>query len=143
MMIDYMRQGYVEAGHPERFREQNILWMPGGYSVVLGTIGVIEREDTHAVINWGVNWWGTQCPILETAVRRGAFLIAGQNWTGEGAMCAMFTDLVAVCEELTAAGVYVSGDPVQGATLFGEDIVKIGLMVFMILYAILFVGGMI
>jgi len=86
--------------------------MPGGYSVVLGTIGVIEREDTHAVINWGVNWWGTQCPILETAVRRGAFLIAGQNWTGEGAMCAMFTDLVAVCEELTAAGVYVSGDPV-------------------------------
>jgi hypothetical protein len=145
MMVDYTRAGYIEAGYPERYNEDIIYWVPTGwsYAIVISTIGLIERENCSAVIQWGMYGWCTHVPILEVAVRRGAFLIAGENWSGEAAVCSMFTDYVGVCEELTAAGVYVSGDPVQGATLFGEDLVKIGLMIFMIVYTILFNSGIV
>jgi hypothetical protein len=125
MMMDYAMQGAIEAGHPERYRAEDIIYMGGGYAIILGTLGLMERQDPGAFLVWGNFWWGTHMPIMEAATRKGAFIVAGQSWTCEGVLGAFFTDLVAICEEQQAGGVYLSGDPVQGAAIFGEDLAKI------------------
>jgi hypothetical protein len=54
---------------------------------------------------------------------------------------AFFTDMVAICEEQTASGVYLSGDPFQGGNLFGEDLAKFGIIITIIILAIAGAAG--
>jgi len=48
-------------------------------------------------------------------------------------MGAFFTDLVAIMEEMTATGAYLSKDVKQGANQFGEDLCKLGYMFYIII----------
>jgi hypothetical protein len=141
MIMDYARQGYIEGGHPERFRQEDVMYFGGGYAIILGTLGIVEREDPGAFLVWGNFWWGTHMPIFEAATRKGALIVSGQSWTCEGVLGAFFTDMVAICEEQTASGVYLSGDPFQGGNLFGEDLAKFGIMIAIILLIIAGAAG--
>ena len=135
MMRDYVRQGTMLAGHPERYREEDVIWMSGG--IVLGTIGLMERNNAGALIIWGDFGWATHLPMLELATRRGAFVICGESWSNEGTLSAFFTDLVSICEEQTIAGPYLSNNERQTANIFGEDIFKLGYIGFIILLYVL------
>jgi hypothetical protein len=132
MTIDYGRQGALLAGHPERFNPDDVVPLQGGYSVILGTIGIQERYNCQALIIWGNFSFATQMPIMEMASRRGNFIISGNSWTTEGIMGAFFTDLVAIMEEMTATGAYLSKDVKQGANQFGEDLCKLAYIAYIL-----------
>jgi hypothetical protein len=141
MTMDYARQGAILAGHPERYRPEDIYFFPGGYSVVLGTIGIQEHYNCQALIVWGNFSFATEVPILETASRRGNYIISGNSWTTEGIMGAFFTDLVAFMEEMTATGAYLSKDVQQGANQFGEDLCKLAYIAYMLITLVMAYAG--
>jgi hypothetical protein len=141
MISDYARQGAMLAGHPERFRADDVLYYAVGYQIVVATLGIFERHNCGAFVVWGNFWWGCHMPIMEMATRRGAFVIAGQSWTTEGTLGAFFTDLVAICEEQTVSAPYLSKDVQAMANIFGEDLVKLGYMVFVVGAAVLALAG--
>ena len=117
---------------------EDIIWMSGG--IVIGTIGVMERNNCGALIIWGDYGWAQHLPMLELATRRGAFVIAGESWSNEGTLSAFFTDLVSICEEQTVAGPYLSNNEGQQANIFGEDIFKLCYIGFIIVLYVLGLG---
>jgi hypothetical protein len=141
MALDYVRQGHITAGHPERFRTDDVIYYGRGHQLVLGSIELFERYDCAALIVWGNFGFASHIPLMEFACRKNAFIIHAQGHTCEGTLGALFTDLVAVLEEQVIAGPYLSGDVQQMGNIFGEDLVKMGYCTLIVILTILYAAG--
>ena len=75
--------------------------------------------------------------IAEKGYRVGAMGIGGTARMGQVAILAAVMDYTLIGEELYAAGAYVSGDPVQVASVAGADLPKIAGMLLILIGLVL------
>lgn len=141
MMQDYARLAFAESGHPERYDSRLVHYLPGTAGGVYGIIGLIRTENVGLHLSWGVFSGGSHLPAIAVANELGAITIACNAYPMETSECALGADYPIVMEEEMASGVYLSGDPVQIASLLAEDFIKIGLCVFVVVVMLLFFSG--
>lgn len=143
IVTDYLRQGLIASGHPERFNMSDHLFFYGGYSATFSSMGLIKREHPGAFLQLAGPQAESGLPIVqqEVAYREGAFIVSGASWPENTAQCCIASDFVILNEEFPAAGAYLSGDHVQIASICAEDLVKIFLVAFVIIGAVVYVAG--
>ncbi len=126
--VDFTIQGYVKAGHPELFREEDHIFFPDYIAGVPGTIGIIHDEKPAAAIMIGSHAWYSSVSIAEAARIEGAYTIGGTPFPDDTCGVCIAADYVVFSEEVVAMGTYLSDDPVDKSILVGEDIFKIFLI---------------
>jgi hypothetical protein len=65
-------------------------------------------------------------------------LVAGEIWPNDNSMAALCADYLSFAEENTAIAPYLTDDPVPGAILAGEDIIKGSLIALLIVAPVLY-----
>jgi len=98
--------------------------------------GIFEREKIAANIMMG-GYDEEAVSIAEKGYRVGAMGIGGTARMGQVAILAAVMDYTLIGEELYAAGAYVSGDPVQVASVAGADLPKIAGMLLILIGLVL------
>jgi len=145
MMQDYARLGFTQAGHPERYDPRVVYYVAGG-SLNIGTIGIVgivRSENVGLHVSYGVFSGGSHLPVIAVANQIGAITIACNAYPMETSECALGADYPIIMEEEMASGVYLSGDPVQIASLLAEDFIKIGICIFVVVVMGLLFAGVI
>jgi hypothetical protein len=140
MALDYSQQGYIEAGRPELF-DINSVQYHDGMGITWKNIEVLEKERPGAFLTMGNFGAASHMPQMETAVRIGAFQVGTCIWPEEISQTALCADYVCINEEGVAAGAYLSGDPLQGASLVAEDVAKLLMIALMIVGALAGAAG--
>ena len=136
MMLDSVRQGYLESSHPEAFRNENNYYTTDG---IVGTYTNVSQAVQHNVgtyIQIGYLHMCSNVCVLE-AVRR----IGGTSWTMENAIDTqalglVFADYTMLGEEQVAAGAFLRKDPLETACAIGGDFAKFLLLVWMAVYIV-------
>lgn len=122
---DLVRQAYIQAGRPEAYDESTVSFLTQdrwGYTA--GVVGMIKREKVAGAILTG-NFAGECLILAESAVNEGAILISGTVNMLQIPFFVAASDYCLIGEELIAAGVYLSKDPRQLASLVAEDWIKV------------------
>jgi hypothetical protein len=144
-MEDYTRQGYLEAGHPERFVAEDVMFYPGGPSGTAGrptsVLGELSRTGIGALVSCGWHCMANNIIILEKANELGAFQVGGEIWPDDLAPAAPCVDYLAITEEMIAAGAYLSEDVTTRHILAGEDVVKLISLAALVVLTLAFLGG--
>jgi len=139
LMVDYVRQGYMESSHPERWSPMNNVYVPDfGNACSLPNL-VMEMTEAHNVggaIYMGGITWNTELQVFEHAKRHGCMTFSGMYWPDGVNEGLLWADFVTITDELVAAGAYLGKDPVDGAFIVGSDLVKILMAITMVVLAI-------
>lgn len=132
---EMVRQGYLAEGKTE-IPSGTIRFFPSGYSYTSGVCGLIRRERVAANIMVGP-FYHEAVMFAETAFQVGAITVSGTARLNQVPFLVACSDYVLIGEEVYAAGAYLSRDPVQLASLAGQDVGKIASMVLTAAVAIL------
>mgnify|MGYP001145148433 CR=1 FL=1 len=130
-VVDFVRQGYIRAGVPERFRIDDQIYSAS-------TAAQLDCVDVVESIHPGTVFTGIAMSpvVLDAGVRQGAFLIAFGTWPDQSSDQVTLADHLIIQAEMIAAGAYLSKDPLQTGCILGEDLAKLSLFIALI-------GGMI
>ena len=131
---EVVREGFVEAGRPDRFREDHIVMVASRqFPYVAAVAGIMARERPAA--NFFMGYFYAESLILaESGAATGAIQIAGTDAFTQLPFFVTTCDYTLMGEELYAASAYLSREPKLVGTLRGQDIGKA------ILIVVLFVG---
>lgn len=131
---EVVREGFVEAGRPDRFREDHIFMVASRqFPYVAAVAGIMAREQPAA--NFFMGYFYAESLILaESGAVTGAIQIAGTDAFTQLPFFVTTCDYTLMGEELYAASAYLSREPKLMGTLRGQDIGKAFLIV------VLFVG---
>jgi hypothetical protein len=141
MSHDFMQKGYAESGHPERFIPTDIRYYPDNTALNLSDVEMAHRLPFGAAVMVGGHNQTSNVVIYEALAYEGAMIVAGEIWPNDNSMAALCADYMSFAEENIAIGSYLSEDPVPGAILAGEDIIKVFLIALVILGGILSYAG--
>jgi hypothetical protein len=128
VIVDWAKEGYFEAGHPERFNLQDVYSFADGYHAEpLGTTALIYSEEPAGVIYMAqTNWNFSIMPM-------GAGNLAGvtQAHLGPNADAHTFASVLAsqtvTAQDTVAMGYYLQNDPTETAVQSAQDVVMITL----------------
>lgn len=135
-VVDYVRQGYINAGAPERFRLDDQFYAASAASQ-LDIINCVEMYKPATV------WNGSSLSpaVLDAGVRVGAFNIAFGTWPDQASDMVTLADHLIFQEEMTAAGAYLSKDLPQTAAIIGEDFGKLMMIGIFIVFLVAAMAG--
>ncbi|MBL7118840.1 hypothetical protein ISS96_02380 [Candidatus Bathyarchaeota archaeon] len=142
MSHDFMQQGYAESGHPERFIPTDIRYYPDNTALNLSDVEMAHRLPFGSAVMVGGHNQTSNVVIYEALAYEGAMIVAGEIWPNDNSMAALCADYMSFAEENIAIGAYLSDDPVPGAILAGEDVIKVFLIALVILGGIASAAGM-
>ncbi|MGQ0811774.1 MAG: DUF6754 domain-containing protein [Nitrospiraceae bacterium] len=118
------KQSYLEAGKPDRFREEsNFFITPDQFSYTAAVDGIMLRKKPAANFFMGA-YFAESLLLTETGASTGAIQIAGTDSDHQLPFFVTTCDYTLIGEELYAASAYLSREPVQVGTLRGQDIGK-------------------
>jgi hypothetical protein len=130
LIMDFARQGYQEAGHPELFSSNDVRYTSAGATqLIMEHIDTMRYNKPAAFIGLGTWGSGTPVPVFQEAVNVGAFSIGSARAPDELAQAASSSDYSLMTEEMVIAGAYIDNDPEKMSVFVGEDIAKIGLII--------------
>ncbi len=134
---EVVREGYVEAGRPDRFREDDIYMVASRqFPYVAAVAGIMAREQPAA--NFFMGYFFAESLILaEAGAATGAIQIAATDAFTQLPFFVTTCDYTLMGEELYAASAYLSREPKLMGTLRGQDIGKAVLIVVLLAGAIL------
>jgi hypothetical protein len=119
VLHEVIRQSYIETGHPDRFRSDDVMWFSNHYfGYAIGVIGIMNKEQIGANIMVG-SFAFDALMYGEAASQVGAIQIGGTDGP--------ITDFVVTCdytligEEMYAAAAYLSKDPKRISSIVVED----------------------
>ncbi|MCS7385179.1 MAG: hypothetical protein NDF55_00370 [archaeon GB-1867-005] len=139
---EVVRQAYLEAGKPEKFKPENIIWVTSRqFAFASGVMGIIQRERVAASMLLGY-FAAESLLIAESGNLVGAIQIAGTANSYQIPFFVAACDYTLISEELMTAGAYISGDPHQVGTVFSQDILRVISLAILLLGAILLSFGM-
>jgi len=142
LLLDFTRQGYIEAGRPEMFNPNDIRYIVAGSDQpMLEAIDTIKRERPGALVAMGHIGCGTPINIFQTATNYGTFVIGASESPDELSQAAMTADYTMTNEEQVVVGAYIDDDKEKMAAFIGEDIVKLIFITIMIIGGILYMTG--
>lgn len=133
---EVLRLAYLREGKPEKFDPKMINYQPGQSPMVTAILGTFQRERPAASFHIGGLYYESVV-IGEAAKFVGAFLIAGTANTHQLPFIVATSDYVLIGEELYAAAAYISREPLQVASIAGEDWMKFIIMALTIIGLIL------
>ncbi|MCS7364045.1 MAG: hypothetical protein NDF54_01235 [archaeon GB-1867-035] len=120
---EVLRVAYLREGKPEKFDPKIINYQPGQSPMVTAILGTFQRERPAASFHIGGLYYESVV-IGEAAKFVGAFLIAGTANTHQLPFIVATSDYVLIGEELYAAAAYIFREPLQVASIAGEDWMK-------------------
>ena len=125
-----LKTAYEKAGAQELFETNtNIVYSPRD---VLPMTIFETLQDAQVGASVWVGYFGYESVfVAEKGAEVGAMQIAGTNAAGSVAFMIGSCDYTFICNEVFAAGAYLSGDPIATSNVYAEDIVKILLLVFL------------
>jgi len=124
LLIDATRQGYLESTHPERFDPTKISYVASHQTAQTRQLALIESGVLGGHIAIGFYWCTQHLPLVEACARHSVVQLFGLNFPDLNAPCIVGSDYAPLSDEISAAGAYLSKDPLQTATLLGGDIMK-------------------
>lgn len=132
-----VREAYLDAGRPDLFRPQNILYLTSDqFGFAAGVDGILVREKPGAVFLQGY-FYAESLILAETAHAAGAIQIAGTTATTQLPFFIAASDYTLIGEEMLAASAYLSKDPIMLGSLKAEDWAKALILLFLILALLL------
>lgn len=142
LILDFAKQGYQEAGHPEMFSSRDVRYTAGGATqLIMEHVDTMRYNKPGAFIGLGTWGSGTPVPVFQEAVNVGAFSIGSARAPDELAQAASSSDYSLQTEEMVVAGAYIENDPEKMSVFVGEDVAKLGLIVICIVIGILNLAG--
>lgn len=139
--LENYRQGTLEAGHPEVFDPQNIMFLSNmQFAYTSGTMGLMETKKPGATIFLGPFWVeGIHFGVQKTRIN--TFGIGGVESYAMGSFMYITMDYTVLGSELYATGAYMSEDPATISGIATEDVVKWTISAIMVLGALLKLAG--
>jgi len=141
LLLDATRQGYVESAHPERFDPTLFTQSPDYRTAQTTQINLIEGGTLGGHIAIGFYWCTQHLPLVEACARHGVTQLFGLNFPDLVAPCVIGSDYAPVSGEISAAGAYLSKDPLQAASLLGQDIMYIFIIGWLLVLSAAFLLG--
>lgn len=130
---DIVSQQYTIAGHPERYRPDDIHYLSSSqFAYAAGVEGEIVRERPASVFLLGT-FEAESLIMAETAASVGAIQIAGTDSTIQLAFFIIACDYTLIGEELFAASGYLSGNEGALASIWAQDLMRILCALFVVL----------
>jgi hypothetical protein len=122
---EVIRESYARAGHPDRVREDNILYVsPSQFGYAAAVDGLIARNKPASVFLLGT-FEAESLILAETGNAIGSIQIAGTDSTIQLAFFIVACDYTLIGEELFAASGYLSGDQSILSSVRAQDFLKI------------------
>jgi len=132
-----VKQGYLDAGHPEAYNPNNIRYLSDEqFAFTAGVDGIMLREKPAANLFLG-SFFAESLILAETGFSTGAIQIAGTANIHQLPFFVVACDYTLIGEEFFAATAYLSGDPKLVGTLKGSDWMKILIMAGLVVGAML------
>lgn len=128
---DTVQAAYLAAGRPEAYRSEDIYYVTDEqFGYVAYVTGQMVRQRPAACFYMGA-FFAESLILAETGNAIGAIQVAGTAMPSQLPFFVAACDYTLIGEEFFAASAYLSGQPDQLGTLWGQDIGKIlaGLLV--------------
>ncbi|MCS7386705.1 MAG: hypothetical protein NDF55_08250 [archaeon GB-1867-005] len=139
-MEETLRLAYLREGKPEKFDPKCINYQPGQSPMVTAILGTFQRERPAANFMIGGLYYESVV-IGEAANFIGAMQVGGTANTHQMPFIVATCDYVLLGEELYAAAAYISKEPIQIASIAGENWIKFLLLALVVLGIILESAG--
>ncbi len=141
LSAEVVREGYMEAGRPDRFREDHIFMVASEqFPYVAAVAGIMARERPAA--NFFMGYFYAESLILaEAGAATGAIQIAATDAFTQLPFFVTTCDYTLMGEELYAASAYLSRERKLMGTLRGQDIGKAALIAALVLGLVLVSAG--
>lgn len=137
-----VRQGYLDAGHPEAFVPSNVRYLSDEqFAFTAGVDGIMMREKPAANLLLG-SFYAESLILAETGYATGAIQIAGTANVHQLPFFVASCDYTLIGEEFFAATAYISRDPRLLGTLKAGDWMKILVIAVFVIGAIVMSTGM-
>jgi hypothetical protein len=133
---EVVREAYLQAGHPEVYRPENIHYISAmQFPYVAAVNGLMLREKTATNFYMGV-FHAESLLLAEAGSVTGSIQISGTDQLAQIPFFVAATDYTLIGEELYAASAYLSQEPAQLGPLKAQDYFKAVIM-------LLIVGGVV
>jgi hypothetical protein len=137
-----VRQGYLDAGHPEAFVPSNVRYLSDEqFAFAAGTDGIMLREKPAANLFLG-SFYAESLIMTETGHATGAIQIAGTANIHQLPFFVASCDYTLIGEEFFAATAYISRDPRLLGTLKAADVMKAILIAVFLIATVLMSAGL-
>jgi hypothetical protein len=125
MIEDIMRQAYLEAGKPEKFRPGETVRFVSDqqHGLTSAMAGIYQREQVAATVLVG-GWAGATVNMIGSAHAAGAMVLYGTCRQAQLMWAIALADYVLITEEIFAAAAQLSEEPIQLGSIAAQDIAK-------------------
>jgi hypothetical protein len=133
---EVVKEAYASSGFPDRYMEKDIAYVSSsqfGYAAAVD--GMITREKPASIFLLGT-FEAESLILAETGNSINAIQIAGTDSTIQLSFFIVACDFTLIGEELFAASGYLSGDKSILASVQAQDMMKLGIMAFIIVAVI-------
>lgn len=132
---DTVRAAYMDAGHPDQYNENSVYFVTQSqFAYVAAVNGTMLREKPATNIYLG-KFYAESLLLAETGALAGSIQISGTDEITQLPFFLVACDYTLIGEELYAASVYLSREPILLGTLKAQDWAK-GLVILSLLAAL-------
>jgi len=140
MAEDIVKGAWRMAGKAENYRPDFVRYLSRGFGYTTGIFAIMAREKPGA--NFPIGPFYNESLLIPTAGRRaGALQIGGTAVTIQVPFIVATCDYAMIGEEMLVAGAYLSGTPLEIASVAVHDYAKMGAIVLSLLGALLGLAG--
>jgi len=124
LALETVREAYQVSDKIDKFVPTDIRYLSDQqFAYAAAASGIIVREKVAANFMLGA-FWAENLMLAEVGTQVDAFQISGTASLGQVPLFVATTDYFLIGEELYAASAYLSQDPVQLGSVYGQDICK-------------------
>jgi hypothetical protein len=121
---EVVKESYLSIGRPDLYSEDDVFYMTySQFGYAAGVSGLMLRERPATNFFLGM-FWAESLILAETGYSTGAIQIAGTDADAQLPFFVTACDYTLIGEELYAAGVYLSREPLLMGSLKGQDAAK-------------------
>lgn len=126
---DVMREAYREEGQLAAFDSKSLIYLSDAqFAFAAGYMGLVQREQVGAAFMFG-DFTAESLILAEAGQQIGAMQVAATTSPEQAAFFICTCDYTLIGEELFAASAYLTREPVQLGSLYGQDRAKLILFV--------------
>lgn len=123
--MDVVKQGYLEAGRPEAFKPEQVLFFSSEqFAYAAGCAGIMHREQVGAAFMVG-QFMAEALYLAESAAALDCISIAGTARATQLHFFVAACDYTLIAEEIFVISAYLTQDPAQLGMVRGGDICKV------------------
>ena len=127
------REAYTIEGRPDMFNEDMVHYLTDDqFAYAAGVNGIMNRQKPAACLYMG-KFYAESLILAETGNSIGAIQIAGTASQAQIPFFVTACDYTLIGEEFYAASAYLSGSPEMLGSIKGQDYVKVGCMILIML----------